>query len=272
MATINGYTAEKMKEIADAAIDSVEVVDDDLLIHHADGSTTNAGNVRGFPSDIDMAIYDPIGVPKPFTLSTLPPGNGWCDAATEFDGATYPILAAEYGTGVGCINGASSAGKFRLPNLKGRVLVGRDPAIPAFDTLHETGGSKDAVVVSHTHTADQAAHTHTADGQNHNHGIPASGDHVHPVDGDTGDRIAFTNPSTHATVTVGGGDATAQEIAYTSMDAAGQHDHSGWTGDSDPAITIGNTDTAITVSTDGVSGTDKNLQPYRVVNYIMRLG
>ncbi len=35
----------------------------------------------------------------------------------------------------------------------GRVMVGLDASDPLFDTAEETGGSKDAVVVSHTHTA-----------------------------------------------------------------------------------------------------------------------
>jgi hypothetical protein len=35
----------------------------------------------------------------------------------------------------------------------GKVLVGLDSADALFDTLEETGGSKDAIAVSHTHTA-----------------------------------------------------------------------------------------------------------------------
>jgi hypothetical protein len=35
----------------------------------------------------------------------------------------------------------------------GRVLVGLNSSDSAFDTLQETGGSKDAIVVTHTHTA-----------------------------------------------------------------------------------------------------------------------
>jgi hypothetical protein len=45
--------------------------------------------------------------------------------------------------------------------ITGRVVVGLDASDSAFDTVGETGGSKDAVVVSHTHTATDSGHTHT---------------------------------------------------------------------------------------------------------------
>jgi hypothetical protein len=51
----------------------------------------------------------------------------------------------------------------------GRVMVGLNGADPLFDTLEETGGSKDAIVVSHTHTATSTvtdpSHSHVMDGQ-----------------------------------------------------------------------------------------------------------
>lgn len=53
----------------------------------------------------------------------------------------------------------------------GRVMVGLDGSDALFDTLEETGGSKDAIVVSHTHTATSTVtdpgHIHTLTGRNH---------------------------------------------------------------------------------------------------------
>lgn len=49
----------------------------------------------------------------------------------------------------------------------GRTLVGIDTSDTAFDTVEETGGSKDAIVVSHSHTATSSVsdpgHSHTID-------------------------------------------------------------------------------------------------------------
>ena len=45
----------------------------------------------------------------------------------------------------------------------GKVLVGQDAGDTSFDTLEETGGSKDAIVVDHTHTMGTAG--------NHRHGV-----------------------------------------------------------------------------------------------------
>ena len=42
----------------------------------------------------------------------------------------------------------------------GKVLVGQDTGDTSFDTLGETGGSKDAVVVSHTHSITDPGHFH----------------------------------------------------------------------------------------------------------------
>jgi len=81
----------------------------------------------------------------------------------------------------------------------GRVMVGLNGSDTLFDTLEETGGSKDAIVVSHTHTASTAGaggHLHTysasiqggtgfADGTNGSlqgtFNTSSVGDHTHAV-------------------------------------------------------------------------------------------
>jgi hypothetical protein len=72
----------------------------------------------------------------------------------------------------------------------GRVMVGFNSGDPLFDTAEETGGSKDAIVVSHTHTASvtDPGHTHTYT--------------TYPARGAQGTTIVFadvTNPTTSNT-------------------------------------------------------------------------
>lgn len=69
-------------------------------------------------------------------------------------------LSAVYPVGSIYVNAAVSTNPATLLGFgtwtafgAGRVMVGFDSADALFDTLEETGGSKDAVVVSHTHTA-----------------------------------------------------------------------------------------------------------------------
>lgn len=291
MVTINGYTAERMKEIEDSSLVGAAVTGDNLILTKFNGTTIDAGNVRGpaGPSgggDVDakiaaaLALADPPGVPKPYTAASIPTGHGLCDAQTEYSSGTYPTLAGLYGTGLDCINGASVVGTFRLPNLRGRTLFGRDATIAAFDTLHETGGTKDAVVVSHGHDAssDQASHGHggsvNAGGADHVHGTNNAGEHSHGVDADSwaSDRIVITYAGSAITAGAGG-----QTVTYSHLDPAGTHNHgntggaSAWSHGHGLSIEVVDPAISTTVNNSGVTGTDANLPPYRVVNWIMRL-
>jgi hypothetical protein len=98
----------------------------------------------------------------------------------------------------------------------GRVMVGLDAGDASFDTAEETGGSKNAVVVSHTHTATDAGHTHTG--------------------------VA----KVQQTFGYGGGGSVYGAVFQSNQ-----------TSDSGTA--------SISVSTEGSSGTNANLQPYIVV-------
>jgi hypothetical protein len=114
----------------------------------------------------------------------------------------------------------------------GRVMVGFNASDPLFDSAEETGGSKDATLVSHTHTIDNKSLT---------------GSLVAVAFQDASSRIArtgivdSTSDSFNAFYSGGGGGANTG--ATYNIDAS--HDH--------------------TASTTGSSGTNANLQPYITV-------
>ena len=73
----------------------------------------------------------------------------------------------------------------------GRVMVGFNSGNALFDAAEETGGSADAIVVSHTHTATStdAGHTHTVNNQvGAGYGQPAG--QVNATAGNTGTGFA----------------------------------------------------------------------------------
>jgi hypothetical protein len=86
----------------------------------------------------------------------------------------------------------------------GRVMVGLNGSDTLFDALEETGGSKDSVVVSHTHaaTVTETAHTHTYIGHT---GLASGGGNAITVMNDatgTGGTESFTTNSTATGITV----------------------------------------------------------------------
>jgi len=107
----------------------------------------------------------------------------------------------------------------------GRVMVGLNGSDSLFDTLEETGGSKDAIVVSHTHTA-----TVTDPG------------HVHQM------TRVLTDANTDAPF-----DATSEFSSSDDANYANRNTDSATTG-----ISVSN-------STTGSSGTNANLPPYITV-------
>ena len=111
----------------------------------------------------------------------------------------------------------------------GRVLVGQDTGDSSFNTLQETGGSKDAIVVSHTHTGT------TGSGGSHNHNW-AAGEYA--GGNDYGTNLLGVNNS------------------YASGSGASQNMTTSTVSDHTHTFTTGST---------GSSGTNANLQPYIVV-------
>ncbi len=111
-------------------------------------------------------------------VNAVPVANGGTGASTVA-AAVSNLSASIYPVGSIYINAAVSTNPGTLLGFgtwvsfgSGRVLVGVDSSDSAFDTLGETGGSKDATLVSHSHTASvtDPGHAHSV-----NQGYPYYG-------------------------------------------------------------------------------------------------
>lgn len=149
------------------------------------------------------------------------------------------------------------------PNLTNRfvVMAGGTYAVGA------SGGSADAIVVSHTHTAtagnQSVNHVHTMNfntstaSVNHNHGIQNYNDLGFGITRDAAQiNNVFNTPGT----------ASASNFAPTAA-AGADHVHlvNGTT-----ASNSADHNHAITITTQGSSGTNANLPPYYALAYIMK--
>jgi hypothetical protein len=106
-------------------------------------------------------------------VNAVPVANGGT-GASSIAAAVSNLSASIYPVGSIYINAGVTTNPATLLGFgtwvafgAGRVLVGLNTADSAFDTLQETGGSKDAIVVSHTHTA-------TVTDPGHAHSMPFS--------------------------------------------------------------------------------------------------
>jgi len=145
-------------------------------------------------------------------LKALSEGTGVTGDVKEIDVSTAYIAANFDVTGLGTnerLGWAICNGNNGTRNRSGRVGVGYD--ISNYPTLGATGGSKDAVVVAHSHST-----------------------------------IGDTNIAT------GSGDGIVRQRAQAESGGIGLNVN-------------------VAVSSSGVSGTDKNMQPYLVTLYIMKL-
>ena len=89
----------------------------------------------------------PAGSISMYAGSTAPTGYLLCDGSAV-SRTTYADLFTAIGTTYGTGDGSTT---FNVPNVKGKVPVGRDSGDTSFDTLGETGGEK-----THTLTANES--------------------------------------------------------------------------------------------------------------------
>jgi microcystin-dependent protein len=194
----------------------------------------------------------PSGSITQFAGASAPAGWLSCDGTTV-SRTTYAALFAVIGTTYGAGDGSTT---FTLPNMKGRVPVGYDSTQAEFDGLGETGGEKTHLLIvsempSHTHLQNahnhtQNAHGHSISDPGHNHSVPANWGGAYNAVGVQLDPTTYANPYYYNTTTNNG------------------------TGISVNSNTATNIATTATNQNTGGDQAHNNLQPYIVLNYIIK--
>jgi len=176
----------------------------------------------------------PVGMIMPFAGSVVPDGWLLCDGSAV-SRTQYARLFQVIGTTYGAGDGSTT---FNLPNLKGRVPVGLDTAQSEFDTLGKTGGVKSVTLT----VSQMPAHDHytviytTTDG-NHSH--------------------SYSNANWYEVSYLSGSQS------YTFCSSAGSYYSTS------TSLNHSHTVSGTTTNTGGGQA-HNNLQPYLVVNFIIK--
>ena len=147
------------------------------------------------------------------------------------------------------------------PNLVGRFILGTSSYDTGQNRWEEnitgnstaTGGSKDAIVVTHNHGVSNDSHNHGVSNDSHSHGNTFALTNV--------ENFAYRS-SNNPSDTI---DGAGGNMAYRTPGLSGS------VSANSTGITIDNEDTGITIDNEGSSGTNKNLPPYYSLAYIMRI-
>jgi microcystin-dependent protein len=204
----------------------------------AEGARINLGLGTFLVPTGSIVMWPSVAIPTDWRLC-----NGDAISRTTF-ATLYSLIGTTFGVGDGTTT-------FNLPNYKNRMPYGADTV-----AVGATGGSANAIVVSHTHTGTTGStsndHIHTATStvtdptHNHSYSIQGAG-------GPGGDaNIYFTAGGSFYTPANTTSVATGVTVATTISGQSVTHTHD------------------FTTNSAGSSGTNANLPPYLGINFIIK--
>ena len=133
MATITGYTAAHMDAIEASVVVDGDVVADHLILTKHDGSTIDAGNVRGATGATGATgSPNPAGTVLMFAGGTVPTGYLLCDGSAV-SRTTQATLFAAISTTYGGGDGSTT---FNLPDMGSKFPRGNTLATPGGASTH----------------------------------------------------------------------------------------------------------------------------------------
>jgi microcystin-dependent protein len=233
-----------------------------LFAYYSDGTSSQWVEVLSSAVP-NVAEIMPSGTVTQTARLTAPTGwllcQGQAVSRTIFD-RLFDAIGTTYGVGDGSTT-------FALPNLQGRVPVGRDTAQTEFNALGKPGGEKAVIldenqIPAHNHTgttSPDGAHTHTYSGT-----TSFTGSHNH-TQRFTLNAAAGSNMGGMAS------SGSAQAPGLTSQQVtvdAGNHEHT-FSGTTSGAST--NHTHTFTTANKGGGLSHNNLQPYITLNYMIKV-
>jgi microcystin-dependent protein len=251
------------------------------ILGHLNSLNASLGSIQ-----TQISNNTPSGVINVWAGATAPTGWILCQGQA-ISRTTHASLYSALGGASSPYGQGDGTSTFNVPNLKGRIPVGLDSAQTEFDALGETGGAKTHTLTSaqmpnHTHVptlSTDSAGTPTGTVErvgNHDHAASSNsaGAHTHTfTDDGTGVQSVVTAVSGASySIGIAANDAgtsqsTSSAGAHThtiNISVAGAHTH---------GLTMnemsGHTHT-ISIAGTGGGEAHNNLQPYIVMNYIIK--
>lgn len=241
----------------------------------------------------------PVGTILAYAGATSPTGyllaNGAAVTRTGVTADLFALIGTTYGAGDGSTT-------YNLPNLLGRVPVGRDATQSEFDVLGETGGAKTvqitaATMPSHVHGVTDMQHLHGQTAHDHSVFNPpkigTNGTHYH-ANTMTTINITHNHQSTQNGGSVmviqtgagpfnvaapGASDFVTFDSGHTTLTGTSSIDHAHGMNNEIVDAIMQPVSANIQFQVTGITGTNsagsdgfhQNLQPYLAINYIIKI-